>query len=228
MKRLLVDKNIAKESADFLCSLGYNLIFSTNIEKINNSTSTHPDMQFLKINDNTAVVADCTLDYYKSALPDFNYFTVNNIKSPYPNDTILNFVLLKNNAICTKYQFNNNDFLKEYNCVFVNQGYTKCSICVLNDNAIITSDNGIIKKLKNFGFNAYFLPDNEINLYGYKNGFWGGASGLIAKNKLYFNGNIENLSCYKELIYILEKEKIEPIYHTNTDLYDNGSIILLD
>ena len=29
------------------------------------------------------------------------------------------------------------------------QGYSKCSICVVNENAIITEDNGIARLLKN-------------------------------------------------------------------------------
>ena len=227
MKRLLVDKNISNDSAEYLKSLGFTLIYSTLIDDITNSTSTHPDMQFVRIDNKKAIVASQSLNYYKDKLPDFDLVTANNIKSPYPYDTALNFVIIDNEAICTKHQFDIIN-LQKYNCHFVNQGYTKCSICILNKNAVITGDRGIVKSLENSPIKVYYLPCNEIKLTGYNNGFWGGSTGLIANNKLYFNGNIENLSCYQQLIEILKQEKIEPVYHKKTDIYDNGSIILLD
>lgn len=228
MKRLLIDKNISKESVEFLSSLGYSIIFSTEIEDITNSTATHPDMQFVKIADKKAIVSSQSLNYYKRLLPDFEFDIVNGICSPYPNDTALNFVFIGQNAICTDHQICKVKQLHRYNCNVVKQGYTKCSICILNDKAILTGDRGIANSLENSTVKVYFLPCNEIKLNGYNNGFWGGATGIVDKDKVYFNGNIEKLSCYNDLINILEKEKIEPIYHKNTDLYDNGSIILLD
>ena len=228
MKKLLVDKNISTYSVQFLKSLGFTLIFTTKLFSIDNSTSTHPDMQFVKIGRKKAIVALQSLDYYKKNLPDYDFLSFDDIKSPYPNDTLLNFVLLNNISICTEYQFDRIDLLKNYKCLYVKQGYTKCNICISNDNAILTSDLGIIKSLKNSGIEAFYLPDSQIKLDGYKNGFWGGATGLIDKNKLFFNGNIENLDCYNQLLSVLEQLKIEPLYHTKTELYDVGSIILLD
>ncbi len=228
MKRLLVDKDISKYTVDFLQSLGYSLIFTVKLQNITNSTSTHPDMQFVKIANKKAIVSLQSLDYYKANLPDFDFFTVDNIKSPYPGDTALNFVFIGDKAICTEFQYKQVKFLHKFDCIFVKQGYTKCSICVLNNNAIITGDRGIVKSLENTTIKAYYLPCEEINLNGYNNGFWGGATGLIDNSKLFFNGNIEKLSCYSEVIDILKQQKIEPIYQKRTDLYDNGSIILLD
>ncbi len=228
MKRLIVDKNISKYTISFLESLDYSLIFSIELCDVKNSTSTHPDMQFVKIGDKKAIVASQSLNYYKSQLTDFEFVAVENIKSPYPDDTTLNFALVGNNVVCTKYQYNRIKELQNYDCIFVKQGYTKCSICVLNDSTIITGDRGIAKSLENSNIKAYYLPCDQIKLDGYDNGFWGGASGLIEKNKLFFNGNIKNLSCYDELVSILEQEKIEPVYQTNSEVYDNGSIILID
>ncbi len=228
MKRLLVDKNISIESAKLLKSLNYTLIYSTQNIGITNSTATHPDMQFVKLGNKKAIVSYQTLNYYKKQLPDYEFIYIDNIKSPYPYDTALNFVLLGNTAICTKNQYNKIKQLQNYNCIFVKQGYTKCNICVLNDNAIITGDRGIIKSLEKSNIKAYYLPCDQINLEGYKNGFWGGASGLLSDNKLFFNGDIKKLSCYNELNNILHQQKIEPVFHNKTDIYDNGSIILLD
>ena len=72
------------------------------------------------------------------------------------------------------------------------------------------------------------MPDGEIELNGYKNGFWGGATGLLDEKHMFFNGNVELLSCYSALKEILAKEKIEPLYHKHTPLTDNGSILSID
>lgn len=223
VKCVVIDKNADIASKKLLKDLNINLIETVEIKSINDSTSTHPDMQFILTDSDTALVCDSALDYYKSRLPHFNLMPINNIKSPYPNDCKLNFTVIGCLCFATPHQ---KEFVpSKYEIIYINQGYSKCNICILNENSIITSDHGIERASQNFGIKAYYLPDNEILLDGYKNGFWGGCSGLIDKTKLFFNGDIEKLTCYSKLKEILEKEKIEPIYTRNIPLCDIGSII---
>lgn len=227
MTRLVVDKNISQFSKDCLSDLGYDLIESFCLSSIKNSTATHPDMQFFYLGENKALVASEASDYYKSVLPDFELISVDGIGGKYPDDCILNIARIGDKHILTEFQQQKLLPYCDFKPIYVNQGYTKCSTCILNENAVLSADKGIVSILKKQGIRAYFLPDGEIELNGYKNGFWGGATGLIDKGKIFFNGNIESLSCFYELFKILEQEKIEPIYHTKTNLCDNGSIILL-
>lgn len=227
MKRLLIDKNINESSKQCLKNLGFALIETTEICQIKNSTSTHPDMQFLKIGDSTAVVEQSVYSYYESVLPDYNLTAFDGVGNNYPDDSILNIVTLGDKTILTPYQHKKLSFLNINNPVFVKQGYVKCNICVLNANAVITSDYGIKKSLENFGIRVYLLPCEQILLKGYKNGFWGGCSGNFG-NIIYFNGDITKLDCYSQLVSVLQKEKIEPIYNHSCELCDNGSILYLD
>lgn len=222
VKAVLVDRNICVESIKLLIDKGIAVYKTTSLKNLNDCTATHPDMQFVKIDSNNVFVAIESLAYYKSILPEFNYIAVDGIKSPYPTDSKLNFTIVGDYAFAAK---NHVEYIDGYKVIPIKQGYSKCNICILNENAIITSDKDILLKAEKFGFNSYYLPNDDISLSGYSCGFWGGCSGLIGKNEIFFNGNIEEISCYKDLISILEKEKIEPIYPTNVKLSDNGSII---
>ena len=182
-------------------------------------------MQFVLINNSDVLVENTLYDYYKQKLPEHNFIPVFDISSPYPTDCLLNITLLDEICFMTKYQALKIGKYINKSKIFVNQGYTKCNICILNDKAIITSDKGIAESAQKNDIRAYLLPNDEIVLKGYKNGFWGGCSGLIDSDKLFFNGDIKKLSCYKELLTVLKKEKIEPIFFQGQNLEDCGSII---
>lgn len=222
VQAVLVDKYIDKSSRCLLESLDIKLFFTKEVSKISDITSTHPDMQFAFVSETEVAVCNELYEYYQSTLPMYNYIPVSGIKSPYPYDCKLNFTIIDNICFKSKYHFE-----VKKNIININQGYSKCNICILNENSFLTSDKGILLKASNYGFNTYYLDDCEISLNGYKNGFWGGCSGLIDRDKLFFNGNIESLSCYKDLLDILAKEKIEPIYSREAPLTDIGSIIPL-
>lgn len=222
---VLADKNMPLESKKLLRSLNIKVFDTVEISDITDSTSTHPDMQFVMIAENTALVCSQAYSYYKNLLPGFNILSAPNISSPYPNDCKLNFAVIAKTRFTSKHHISIDGF--KFNEVYTNQGYTKCNICILNEKAILTSDAKIGSIAENNGFRAYIMPSNEIALKGYKNGFWGGTSGLIDKSKLFFNGNIKDLTCYKELMSILDQEKIEPIYSDVIPLTDIGSILPL-
>lgn len=222
---VVVDKNIQKATENLISDMGISIVKTVDIPQIKNSTATHPDMQFLYLGNNRALAAKQAYEYYCSQFPDLNIIPVNNIRSPYPDDCVLNVTLIGKYCFVTKYQWQKIGAYLNAEPIYINQGYSKCNICVLNENAILTSDKGIEKQALKIGIRAYFIESDEITLAGYKNGFWGGSSGLIDRNRLIMNGNIEVLKCYDKLNNIFKQEKIEPIYHRTGEMCDNGSII---
>jgi len=222
---VLVDKNISRYAKSKLHEIGISTIDTFEIQEITDSTSTHPDMQFVKTGHKRAMVAKQAFDYYSKLLPEFELTPVCGIASPYPNDSKLNITIIGNKCLLTDFQAKFIQNNERYEPVIIRQGYSKCNICVLNDNAFITSDAGVAKIAEKAGLRAYLLPNDEISLKGYKYGFWGGCSGLIGKGQLFFNGNIETLSCYNKLMDILAKEKTDPVYYTQDLLCDTGSVV---
>lgn len=222
---VVVDKNISESSKQIIRSFNIDIIESVENTNIDNSTATHPDMQFCPIDFNKAFVASFAYEYYSVKLPTYELLEIDNITYPYPYDSKINITTLDNSCVCTDYQWNLVGRFLNKRHIRINQGYSKCNICILNSKSVITSDFGIIRSLSASGINAYYLPDDEIGLKGYTHGFWGGCSGLLSSDKLFFNGDISKMDCYDELLSILKKEKIEPIFNKEHALYDCGSII---
>ena len=222
--RYLIDVNAPAEAKELLRKFGE--VFETvPLKTLTDATATHPDMQFVMIQSGKALAASELEEYYSSLFPDLDITAVGGVCSPYPNDCSLNFVELSDMRIITAEQRRRLPSLPNKREITVKQGYTKCSVCVLNDRAIITGDRAIAAKAAQNGLRAYFLPDGEITLDGYKNGFWGGCSGLLGDGKLFFTGDIEKLSCYAELSDILKKENVTPVYPEGLLLSDHGSVL---
>lgn len=149
----------------------------------------------------------------------------------YPKDCLLNTVRIGNNLICNEKYISKNilnaALQDELNIINVNQGYSKCSVCVLNDNAIITDDISIYKSAQNFLNDILLIEKGSIGLEGTNYGFIGGCSGKLGKNKLAFTGKVESHSNHNEIIDMLDKHNITAIELTDKRLYDIGSIIPL-
>jgi hypothetical protein len=98
-------------------------------------------------------------------------------------------------------------------------------ICIVNENAIITEDNGIIRLLKNSQIDVLKIEGGFIRLSDGHTGFLGGASGKIGKDKLFFNGNLKEHPSYNAIINFLDLHNVKPIYNESYKLTDIGSII---
>jgi len=112
--------------------------------------------------------------------------------------------------------------------VHVNQGYAKCSISVVDDSSIITSDPGIAKAAEKKGLDVLLTEtEEEIKLPGVKYGFIGGSSGLIDERKWLLTGDILNLKSSEKIIQFLQKKSIDIVYLPGEPVVDIGSIIPL-
>lgn len=149
--------------------------------------------------------------------------------SPYPHDIPLNFTIIHDTVIG---KFDSADeklleFIESNNlkCINTKQGYSKCSICIVNENAIITEDNGITTLLKNSQFDILKIEPNFISLLDTHYGFLGGASGKLSRDTIFFNGNIEEHPSYKDIKSFLDFHNVKPVYDKSYKLTDIGSII---
>lgn len=146
----------------------------------------------------------------------------------YPMDAGLNICLIGGKLI---YNPNtaNNLVISEINCEMITckQGYTKCSICVADENTIITADNKIARIAAANGIEALTVDKSLASLYGFEYGFIGGAAFKINRNKIAFTGRIKNTYERNKIENFLNKRDIEAIYLTEHELFDIGSAIPL-
>ena len=110
-----------------------------------------------------------------------------------------------------------------YRIINVKQGYTKCNVCPIADNAFITEDSGICKTVRNTAddIKVYLLTPGSVRLDGFEYGFIGGASGRYGENIL-LCGSITKT---EELKKIIDKTNLKIITLSEKELYDFGSII---
>ena len=135
---------------------------------------------------------------------------IENIKSPYPNDCLLNFADIGDYIICNKTILTENvvEFLPDKKIIDVKQGYTKCSVCICKHNTIITDDISIYNAVSQYDdIKSLLVEKGSVNILKYDYGFIGGCCGLVDKNVLLFNGDITSHSDF---------DKIKNF------LYDNG------
>ena len=221
----------AKDTAQFLNKLGIETLFVEKSLNLDDEVSTHTDLLFSYCGKKRAVIAPNQANLSaivkklgcRVEVAEFEPF------SPYPDDILLNSAIINETIICKtdktskhllQFAENNN-----FNILNSKQGYSKCSICIVNENAIITEDNGIVRLLKNSQINVLKIEGDFIKLSESHSGFLGGASGKIGKNKIFFNGNLEEHPSYQEIINFLDLYNVKPFYDKSYKLTDIGSII---
>jgi hypothetical protein len=110
--------------------------------------------------------------------------------------------------------------------VSVKQGYTKCSLVVVDDHSAITSDKAISSVLKKHGVDVLDITHGSVRLAGFPYGFLGGASGRVG-DKIFFNGDLSAHPDYEKITAFIQKKGLDPVWYTEYPLTDIGSIIQL-
>lgn len=108
----------------------------------------------------------------------------------------------------------------------VNQGYTKCSVIPVADNAIITDDESICKKCVEYGIDVLKVSKGKVLLTGFDYGFIGGTAGVY-DNMIAFNGDIFSHPDGKQITDYIKKQGKIPVSLAEYELVDTGSLIFL-
>lgn len=155
------------------------------------------------------------------------------LQSDYPHDIFLNAVSMKNlfihnikfsDDILLEYTLKKSYKNRNFKIIDVSQGYTKCSLAVLNENCFITSDTLLYKNLLKNNFSVLYVPAGDILLPGLDYGFIGGCCGTVDNNTVAFYGNLNYYKYGKEVLDFLYLCNIKPVYLYNGKLIDRGSI----
>ena len=108
----------------------------------------------------------------------------------------------------------------------VAQGYANCSIAVVDERSIITSDLGIASAIRKHHHEIEVLTvsPGHVRLEGFEYGFLGGTSGRIG-NYVIFNGNLEDHPDFSTIREFIESRSLKLKYFREYPLTDIGSII---
>jgi len=116
---------------------------------------------------------------------------------------------------------------KDMEMIFIDvkQGYSKCSICVVDENSVITADQGIAKKIsKEKGPDCLLISPGHIILERHEYGFIGGSCGLIG-NEIVFNGDISLHPDFKRISNYIKSRGLSLKWFPGREPEDIGSLL---
>ena len=229
------DYRITDEEIQNLLKLNIEVIKVPKCTQVYEAINGHPDIQLNILKNNSAtqliVQKDISEDFRNILEENHIKYIVSkkSLKNSYPSDIILNALILKDHFINTLAYTDENLFNSQKSKINIDvpQGYTKCSVLPINEKALITSDKGIYKKLKNFNFDILLLPPGDILLPSLNYGFIGGTGGMISSDKIAFFGELEHYKYGNEIKKFLSHYGITPVYLKKGKLIDRGSLIVL-
>ncbi len=231
VKRVIVDYRADEKIISSLQNLGIIVYLSCEIPSLYDAVKGHPDMSICHIGANNFVCEPSTYSYYKKTLKLENINLIKgytHLTSTYPHDIAYNVARVSVDKAFHKTAFTDREILlnsKSVNLINIAQGYSKCNVCVVSENAIITQDESIYINALNNGINTLKISNGNIFLKGFDYGFIGGASGLVSNDILAVTGNVENLVDYDRIIEFCTGYGVKVYALTDDIPADIGSII---
>ncbi len=148
-------------------------------------------------------------------------------KALYPEDVLLNAAIVDKYLICNKNTVSRKilDY-KDFEIIDVHQGYSKCSVCPVNSEAIITDDISIYNDVKG-SLDVLLITKGDIVLRGFNYGFIGGASFKIDNDILAFTGQVKTHRDSDKIKSFLNNHSVNILELNNSELTDIGGIIQL-
>ena len=238
---IIADSRMPEEAKKNLKKLG-NVIFINPTSVTYNSISSHPDIFFFQKDDALIYAPNAP----KRIIKELKKRKIKLIEGKkevgkkYPETVPYNAVGI-GNLLIHNLKHTDETILSSYkNHINVNQGYTRCNLLALNENAFITSDVGIFNAVNSqqttdnslypheslvetYGrTSVLYIDPKQIKLEGQKNGFFPGCCG-VWKNNLIVCGST-NLKEKAELDKFLKENNFNLIELYDGDLIDVGSV----
>lgn len=232
IKYLLTDYRIIPHAVHELEKMGIRCIFTTPVQALYSAVNGHPDMALHHLGGKKFVCSPQVFAHYQKMLPGAEIVVGKSIlERNYPRDIAYNVGRVGNNAF-HNLKYTDRKIYEYYNeigvnLIHVNQGYSKCSICVVACNAIITSDKMIAKQAGLHGIDALLISEEGVILKGMSCGFLGGAAGLADRHTLLVNGDIALHPDHKRITDFCQKYSVEIHSLHSGAIEDIGSFIPL-
>ncbi len=112
--------------------------------------------------------------------------------------------------------------------VNVSQGYTRCSMLVASDNAIITENRGIFEAARERGIDSLLLAERAVLLPGEKYGFIGGSGTRKYDGALLMLGDLRMHPEVSRIEHFLNACRIQFTLLEDMPLYDAGGLVIAE
>lgn len=230
MNTVCISENANRILKDALRDKGYELIEIAGTDKVYNTISSHSDIYLCKIC-GELIVAPVQLPLLQEKLLKHGIGYMLGVSDPgsqYPENVRYNAAQIGRRLIHNTKHSDPAVLLaaKEHGLelIDVKQGYTKCSLVVVDEDSAITSDMGLSAVLKKHGLDILTTTQGHVRLEGFPYGFLGGASGRVG-NEIIFNGDLSVHPDFQAIKEFIQKRGLEAVWFEEYPIEDIGSII---
>ncbi|MBQ7938256.1 MAG: hypothetical protein IJ283_07160 [Oscillospiraceae bacterium] len=235
------DKNVivaavSAQAEDVIAALECAKIAVVPIEPNKNlprGIASHADLQLLHLGGNHILTAGCSKkssDMLKM-MGFATETTEKNLDFSYPDDCLINAEIIGRNIIVNPDIIDKKlmEFAEknDYNIIAVKQGYAKCSVLAVSEDAVITADPGIAKVLTQKEIEVLKIKEGGIFLEGYDTGFIGGCGGMVEQKILGTSGDLKSIKDYENIKDFLRNRNIYVENLGGRTLRDIGGILPL-
>lgn len=199
--------------------------------KVDVQISGHPDIQMFQHEKNLFVHPDIDNFFLKKAEKYVNIIICSTpLGRNYPEDIPYNIACVHKTAIHKKESTDKKILeymaLHNINVINTNQGYTKCSTLIVDEQNIITSDKSIQQAAEKSGINTLLITPGYIDIPGYGYGFIGGASGKF-RDTIYLTGSISDHPDRDRIKHFIHSKGLKLKILSNNKIFDAGSIFFI-
>ena len=231
MKTIIIDERMRPFEKEKLKNMGYNLVEIKKSLNVYEEISSHVDIFVCKIG--KEIIVEPT--QYENLSKQIKVEKGNSyIAEKYPEDIKYNVCIMGKKAI-HKLDYTDSKIKEKlikngYELINTKQGYTNCSIAVIDDNSAIVTDKGLSKILEEQKIDVLYLENNlDIKLlkqkeYSNKKGFIGGAIAKIEDNIIIF-GDLNKIDKKGQIRNFILKRNLKIIEFKNQDVIDYGGIV---
>lgn len=233
MKILIVDCRMRKIEKDKLKKLGFELIEIKPSKNVYEEISSHVDIFTCKIG-NTIIIEPSQYAQIIDKIENKNIKKGREkVSSKYPEDIKYNVCIIGKKAI-HNFKFTDLSVKEEleahnYELIPTTQGYTNCSIAVIDDNSAIVTDKGLYKILQKHNIDVLCIKEPDIKLLtqngiSNKKGFIGGAITRI-EDKIIVTGDLRKIDIEGKIREFIERKNLKIIDFNDLDVIDYGGIL---
>ena len=233
MKRLIVDCRMRKIEKDKLKELGFELIEIKPSKNVYEEISSHVDIFTCKIG-NTIIIEPSQYAQIIDKIENKNIKKGREkVSSKYPEDIKYNVCIIGKKAI-HNFKFTDLSVKEEleahnYELIPTTQGYTNCSIAVIDDNSAIVTDKGLYKILQKHNIDVIFIKEPDIKLltrkgFSDKKGFIGGVITRI-EDSIIVTGDLRKIDIDDKIREFIERKNLKIIDFKDLDVIDYGGIL---
>ena len=231
MKKIIIDERMRQIEKIKLKALGYKIIEIKKSNKVYPEISSHVDIFTCKIGDKIVVEPS---QYVNMSKMSFLIKGNEEIEAQYPYDIKYNVCTIGKRALHNfKYTDSvlKDELIKQgYELINTTQGYTNCSIAVINENSAIVTDKGLYKILNKHNIDVLYLeyePDIKLlnsGKYSNRKGFIGGAISRIGDKIIVF-GDLNKIDINEKIKEFINQKEIQIIDFQGLDVIDYGGIV---